>query len=140
MKCSMSGGIYLLHEDEQLAIHRVDFYRGLSIYGVRTKERTPFGQRAWPKRHEFFNVIEGRGVLFHVWVNDAGHFSGRSTREELETGAVVHIEPMKAYSFYLEPGSQMTCSVVMAFDGSWSAISCPNLTEENWRQSFGKSA
>lgn len=91
---------------------------GFSLQGFDVKARLPLGKHFHEKKHETFKILAGGGIVFLYPVSYIGEQidPAKIQRLQLTAGSVVHMPPMTAHTFYLEPGSRMVCFSTAAFD------------------------
>lgn len=107
------------HSDHRRTIFEANCpEEGFSLQGFDVKFRLPLGKHFHEGKHETFKILAGSGFVFLYRID---YFSeqidpAKIQRLQLTAGSVVHVPPMTAHTFYLEPGSRMICFSTEAFD------------------------
>ncbi len=109
------GKITPVHEDNRRAIAECNG-DGFSIQHFEVKERIPLGNNFHRGKFEVFTILRGGGVVITRPIGEDGNPIGAEEITELQPLSVVKIPPYTAHTFYLNPGTTMTCFSSAQFD------------------------
>lgn len=109
------GKIMPVHEDARRAIAE---YNGddFSVQYFEVKERIPLGNHFHKGKFEVFIILRGSGIVVTCPIGEDGIPTAEKTVTEIGNLSVVKIPPYTAHTFYLDPGTKMTCFSSAPFD------------------------
>ena len=109
------GTIDPVQEDKRRAIAECngdDF----SVQHFEVKESIPLGNHFHRGKFEVFTILEGGGIVITHLVDENGHPIGDKLVTKIGKLSVIKIHPYTAHTFYLDPGTKMTCFSSAPFD------------------------
>jgi mannose-6-phosphate isomerase-like protein (cupin superfamily) len=119
------GRLKLVAADERREIHELAFSPpGGRVQFFWIMGRGPLGQHFHKRTEEVFSIMNGRGVIFVVPVDDNGKMIGSVSRFDVNRGCVIRIPQFHAHRFDMVEGTEMLAFSSLPFDQA-DLFPCP---------------